>query len=97
MISSKAKNRMKRELSIEKPTIWVGKDGASPQAMNEILRQLEKKRIVKVRILGGALRTETTTDIATKTAEQTEATIIDIRGHTFTLHKPRKKKNKQHL
>ena len=48
MISSKAKNRMKRELSLEKPTIWVGKEGASPQTMNEISRRLEKRKIVKV-------------------------------------------------
>jgi putative YhbY family RNA-binding protein len=91
MISSKAKDRMKRHLSSKKPSILVGKEGPSQQTMKEISRQLEKKRIVKVRILGCALRNDRTTMIASKIAEQMEATLIDVRGHTFILHKPRKK------
>jgi len=88
---------MKRQLSSERPTIWVGKEGASQQTMNEISRQLEKKRIVKVRVLGSALKNDRTVIIASKIAEQTEATLIDVRGHTFTLHKPRKKRNRKSL
>ena len=83
---------MKRELSLEKPTIWVGKEGASPQTMSEISRQLERRKIVKVQILTSALKGESAEDIALKTAQQTESTLIDVRGHTFILHKPRKKK-----
>jgi len=86
---------MKRELSLEKPTIWVGKEGASPQTMNEISRQLEKRKIVKIQILQGALMNESAKDIASKTAQQTESTVIDIRGHTFVLHKPRKKRSQK--
>ena len=97
MISSKAKNRMKRELSLEKPTIWVGKEGASPQTMNEISRQLEKRKIVKVQILKSVLKDESAKDIASKTAQQTESTLIDVRGHTFILHKPRKKRSEKPL
>jgi RNA-binding protein len=97
MISSKAKNRMKRELSLEKPTIWVGKEGASLQTMNEISRQLEKSRIVKVQILNSALKDKKAKDIALKIAQQTESALIDVRGHTFILHKPRKKRSEKHL
>lgn len=97
MISSKAKNRMKRELSSEKPTIWVGKEGTSSQTMNEISRQLERRRIVKIQILASALKSERAKDIASKTAQQTGATLIDVRGHTFTLHRPHKKRSKKPL
>ncbi|HYB68388.1 MAG TPA: YhbY family RNA-binding protein [Candidatus Acidoferrales bacterium] len=97
MISSKAKNRMKRQLSLEKPTIWVGKDGASPQTINEISRQLEKRKIVKVQILKTALKDESAKDIASKTAQQTASTLIDVRGHTFILHMPRKKRGEKPL
>jgi RNA-binding protein len=83
---------MKRELSLEKPTIWVGKEGASPQTINEILRQLEKRKTVKIQILKNALGDESAKDIASKTAQQTASTLIDVRGHTFILHKPRKKR-----
>ena len=97
MISSKARNRMKRELSLEKPKVWVGKDGMSPQTMNEISRQLEKRKIVKVQILKSALEDESANEIALKTAHQTESILIDVRGHTFILHKPRKKKSEKPL
>jgi RNA-binding protein YhbY len=55
---------MKRELSLEKPTIWVGKEGASPQTMNEISRQLERMKIVKAQILNSALKDKSAKDIA---------------------------------
>jgi RNA-binding protein YhbY len=58
MITSKMKKRIKGELSTEKPTIWIGKDGASQPMLAEILRQLEKREIVKIRILKIALEEE---------------------------------------
>jgi putative YhbY family RNA-binding protein len=95
MISSKAKNRMKRELSVEKPTVWVGKEGASPQTLSEISRQLERKKMVKVQILTSALKGESAKVVASRIAQQTESALIDVRGHTFTLHKPRKKRSEK--
>jgi RNA-binding protein len=86
---------MKRELALGKPTIWVGKEGASPQTMNEISRQLEKRKMVKVQILNSALVNESAKDIASKTAQQTGSVLIDVRGHTFILHKPRKKRSEK--
>ena len=97
MISSKAKNRMKRELSLEKPTVWVGKEGSSPQAIKEISRQLERRKMVKVQVLKSALNDENVRDIALNTAQQTGSILIDVRGHTFILHKPRKKKSEKSL
>lgn len=82
---------MKRELSLKNPTIWVGKEGSSARTMNEISRQLEKRKIVKVQILTSGLRDKSVKDIASETAQQTGSTLIDVRGHTFILHKPRKK------
>jgi RNA-binding protein YhbY len=65
--------------------------------MDEISRQLEQRRMVKVKILGSALRDEKARDIASKTALQTESALIDVRGHTFTLHKPSKKRSRKSL
>jgi len=94
MITSKIKRRIKSELSTEKPTIWIGKDGASQQILNEISRQLEEREMVKIRILQTALGEEETKHIALKVTEKTESTLIDLRGHTLILYKPRKRKNK---
>jgi len=92
MITPKMKRRIKSELSAEKPTVWVGKEGASSQILNEISRQLEKREMVKIRVLRTALKDEETKEIASKIAEQTESTLVDVRGHTIMLYKIRKKK-----
>ena len=92
MITPKMKRRIKSELSAEKPTVWVGKEGASSQILNEISRQLEKREMVKIKVLRTALKDEETKEIASKIAEQTESTLVDVRGHTIILYKIRKKK-----
>jgi len=87
------KRRIKRELSMEKPTIWVGKEGATPQIMEEISRQLDKREMVKIRVLKSALKEEEAKSIASKIAQQTSSTLIEVRGHTFMLYKRRKRKD----
>ena len=91
MITPKMKRRIKNELSAEKPTIWIGKEGASSKILNEISRHLEKREMVKVKVLQSALKEEKTVTIASKIAEQTESSLVDVRGHTIVLYKPRKK------
>ena len=91
MITPKKKRRIKRKLNVERPTVWIGKEGATPQIQNEICRQLEKKKMVKVKMLKTALRDEEAAHVASKIAQQSESTLIDVRGHTFILYKQRKK------
>ena len=95
MITSGTKRRIKRKLSAEKPTVWVGKEGATPQIVNEIGRQLDQKKTVKAKILKTALHNEEARDIASKIASQTDSSLIEVRGHTFILYKPRKKPKTQ--
>jgi len=92
MITPRIKRRIRSELSTEKPTIWIGKEGASSQILNEIARQLERREMVKVKVLKSAIKEEETGKIASRIAEQTESTLIDVRGHTIILYKLRKKK-----
>jgi RNA-binding protein len=85
------KRRIKRRLSGEKPTIWIGKNGASQELIKEINKQLEKEEVVKVKILKSVLAEDQAKQIASKIAEQTEASLVEVRGHTFMLYKSRKK------
>ena len=94
MITPKMKRRIKRELSAEKPTVWVGKEGATPQMVNEISRQLDKSEIVKARILRSALKDEEAKNLASRIAQQTNSSLVEVRGHTFLLYKRRKKRVK---
>ena len=85
------KRRIKRRLSAEKPTIWIGKSGASQQSLKEIEKQLEKKEMIKIKILKSALGEDEAKKIAIQIAEQTEASLVEVRGHTFMLYKRCKK------
>ncbi len=84
-------------MNAEKPTIWVGKDGATQKIVEEVSRQLEKKQMVKVKILKSALREEKAKGVASKIAEHTESTLVDVRGHTLILYKPRKREGEKSL
>jgi RNA-binding protein len=92
MITPKLKRRIKRKLGAEKPTVWVGKEGATTQIVNEIAKQLDKREMIKAKILKTALKDEEAKNIATKIAQQTESQLIEVRGHTFLLYKKKAKK-----
>ena len=90
MITSRIRRRIKRELSSKQPTIWIGKNGATEQVTGEISRQLEKKEMVKIKMLKSALTNKEAKAVASEIAQQTGANLIDVRGHTIMLYKQRK-------
>jgi RNA-binding protein YhbY len=47
--------------------------------------------MVKVKILKSALQEGKINEIASTIAEQTEAALVEVRGHTFMLYKHRQK------
>ncbi len=90
-LSSKAKHNIKQGARAEKATVWVGKDGSTEQIIGEIKRQLDQREIVKAKIQQTALKDVETKEIATKIAEQTDSNLVDVRGRTFVLYKPKSK------
>ena len=85
------KRHVRHKLKDEKPTIWIGKEGLTPQISTEIEKQLNKNRMLKVKILKSALQQQTAKVIATKAAEDAEAALVEVRGHVFILYRRRKK------
>ena len=85
------KQYVKRKLAQGKPAVCVGKSGASSEILKEIERRLEKKEMVKVKILKSALAHDEAEQIASRIAEQTQACLVEVRGHTFMLYKSDKK------
>jgi len=85
------KRHVRHVLKDEKPTIWVGKDGLTLEVSGEMEKQLTKNKMVKVRILPTALQTETANAIASKAAEQSGSSLVEVRGHVFILYRRHKK------
>jgi len=92
LVTPKIKARIKREMSDEKPTIWIGKNAVTDQLMKEVLKQLDKNEIVKVKMLKSALKDEDAKNTIHKIVQETGSMLIDQRGHIFVLYKPRKRK-----
>jgi RNA-binding protein len=90
-VTAGKKRFVKRMLGDARPTVWIGKDGASDEVLKEIEKQLEKNKMVKVKILTSALKGDETKRLASRIAMQSESSLVDVRGHTFMLYKNRKK------
>ncbi len=90
------KRHVRHVLKDESPTIWVGKDGLTDQLIGEIEKQLQKNKMVKVRVLPAALHEEITSQlIAAKAAEKTSASVVEVRGHVFILFRKRRLEEKE--
>ncbi|MGE5575213.1 MAG: YhbY family RNA-binding protein [Ignavibacteria bacterium] len=90
-ITTRMKRHVRHVLKDENPTIWVGKEGLTTQLAAEMEKQLQKNKMVKVRILPAAMLGEITAQaIATDAAEQTNAALVEVRGHVFILFRKRK-------
>ena len=68
-----------------RPTVWIGKQGCTGTVVEEIIQQLEKRKIVKVKALPN-------TEIdAEDVAARTGSDLIEVRGKIFVLARRRKK------
>lgn len=62
-------------------TVWVGKRGVE-SVMDELDTQLDDRDLVKVRFLRSALSGTSAAELAESMAEEVDAEIVDVRGHT---------------
>lgn len=85
------KRFVKRSLGEAGATVRIGKDGATADVCKELARQLDKNKMVKVKILKTGLKGDEAKAIAARCAEQTGSSVVEVRGHTFMLYKRRQK------
>jgi RNA-binding protein len=70
-------------------TVWIGKEGPSEDLVNHVRSQLKAREFVKVKVHKSALEESETGDLAKNIATSTEATLVEVMGHTFSLYKKR--------
>jgi RNA-binding protein len=67
-----------------KPTVWIGKQGCTGTMIDEIVEQLKKRKLIKVKWLQN---TEVDPeDVAMKAG----ATLVEVRGRTMVLQEKKK-------
>jgi RNA-binding protein len=90
-ITTRMKRHVRHVLKDENPTIWVGKEGLTVPLAAEIEKQLQRNKMVKVRILPAAMQGEVTAQaIAVDAAEKTNSGLVEVRGHVFILFRKRR-------
>ena len=73
-----------RSMQDLKPTVWIGKQGCTPTMIDEIVVQLKKRKLIKVKWLQNA---EVDPE---SVAREARAELIDVRGRTMVLKEKRK-------
>jgi RNA-binding protein len=62
-----------------KPTVWIGKQGCSGTMIEEIVAQLKKRKLIKVKWLQN-------TEVDPKAvASEAKAKLVEVRGRTMVL------------
>ena len=77
-------NQPDRSMQDLKPTVWIGKQGCTETMIDEIVEQLKKRSMIKVKWLQN---TEVDPeDVALKAG----ATLVEVRGRTMVLQEKKK-------
>ncbi len=75
------------------PSIWIGKNGVNDAVVRELKQQLKSTKLVKVKILRGALAfSMTRQDIAKQLERLSGAPLIELRGYTAIYQSPFRKR-----
>jgi RNA-binding protein len=67
-----------------KPTVWIGKQGCTATMIDEIVEQLKKRTMIKVKWL------QNTQIDPEDVAMQAHATLVEVRGRTMVLEVKKK-------
>ncbi|MDK2781826.1 MAG: hypothetical protein PWR13_854 [Archaeoglobi archaeon] len=74
-----------------KPHVQIGKAGLSEGVIEEIKRQLEDRKVIKIRFMKSiAKKREVVDDLVREIAIRTGCEVEDIRGRTAVIRKVRK-------
>ncbi|MFN4045973.1 MAG: YhbY family RNA-binding protein [Acidilobaceae archaeon] len=82
-----------REAIHGRADVSIGKGGASESVLREIEARLKVKSVVKVRVLRSGLEASGSDrrSLASEIAEKLGAKLVEVRGKTFILYKPKRR------
>ncbi len=73
-----------RSMQDLKPTVWIGRQGCTPAMIEEVVAQLKKRKVIKVKWLQNA---EVDPE---NIALRANAQLVEVRGRTMVLAETRK-------
>lgn len=70
-------------------TLHVGKNGITQTLVEELARQLEKRRFVKVKLLRSFMDLNDRKESAKELADKTHSILVDVTGGMLIFYKPK--------
>lgn len=84
-------NELRRRGTETKATLQIGKAGLTESTVAELKAQLEKRELVKVRVLSTGAKGDERKVIFDKLASSSGSDLIEVRGGTALFFKPKRK------
>lgn len=73
------------EMRSEPATLILGKKGLTEEFIEEVKRQLKRKRVIKIRTLRSLLAEQSMDELARAIAIKANSQLLEIRGYTMLL------------
>lgn len=81
----KDRRELARVWAEEKPSVRIGKAGVNERVVEEVRRQLKRKRLIKVRVLPSALLDGTLSELIAELVARTSCNACGRRGLVVVL------------
>ncbi|MBC8444065.1 YhbY family RNA-binding protein [Candidatus Woesearchaeota archaeon] len=78
---------LKSKSKLLKPMVWIGKNGFNEEVFKEIELQLNKKELVKIKLVKSFMEGKNKKEVAEDIALKTGAQIIELVGFMLTIYK----------
>ncbi|HIH05265.1 TPA: YhbY family RNA-binding protein [Candidatus Woesearchaeota archaeon] len=69
------------------PAVRIGKNGLTPAVIREIDALLDKRKLVKIKLLKSSMETAEKQQLITAAAKETGALLVQSAGMTFALYR----------
>jgi len=79
--------KLKEKSKTLEPIIRVGKNGLTENTIKEIKKQLNKKKLIKVKFLRSFIGDKNKKEVAKEIAQKTNSQLIDSVGFVVVLYK----------
>ena len=79
--------KLKEKAKTLEPDIRIGKNGLTESTIKEIKKQLNKKKLIKVKLLRAFISDKNKKEVAKEIAEKTSSNLIYMVGFVIVLYK----------
>ena len=87
IIGGTMKAELRKQAQALQPVLRIGKLGLTEGIMNEIILQLKKKNMIKIKLLKSTLDGKNRADIINEVVEKSNSKLVSKTGNVFTIAK----------